>query len=144
MTTPNKMRIMHAGLAYSLAGLILAGCGKQPPTSVNPFSSGGHVTNKSGHGTAEVWGISFDVQEAGSNAAGSEFSGTISIKPEETHVLDKITLGDVKITIEKRHGAPITLAVNGKSFGTVEVGSTVEIDNKRNVVVNGTVRKPSQ
>ena len=141
---PNKMRIMHAGFACFFAGLILAGCGQplQPPAT--PFSSGGHVTNDRGHGTAEVWGISFDVSEVGSSAAGSEFRGTISIKPEETTARDEITLGNVKIVLEKRHGEPITLAVNGKGLGTVEVGSTVEIDKERNVTVNGTVRKPSR
>ena len=99
------MRILHAGIVCSFAGMMLAGCGQKSQTTTSLFSSGGHVNNRDGHGTAEVWGISFDVLETGSHDTGSELSGTVSSNPDETDVRNEIILGDVTIVLEKRHGA---------------------------------------
>lgn len=190
---------MHAGFVYSLVWLTLAGC---RPESITPplyaLHTEGFLIMNYGHATAKVWGISFDVPEAGfyercgldkvpinghsrGLCIGHEYEGTIgnyrndytsghSVSKRTSLLLEdakrrsgiyKINLGNVVIVLEKRYAplhetvtpttlaeaaslidGTITLAVNGKRFGSVEVGSKVEIDEKRNVKVNGTAREP--
>ena len=104
---------------------------------------GDFVKNSAGKGTAQVWGINFDVADPVGVSAGSHIEGTISSDFDQSDVWNEITLGDdVKIRLEKVPGNTITFKLNGKVLGTIEVGDIVVIDKKRNVMVNGTIRQP--
>jgi hypothetical protein len=121
--------------------LALVGCGEKK-TSTYPPTDGDFVKNSDGRGTAQVWGMHFDVVDTVGNTAGSEFEGGLHSDTEQTDGRIKITLGDdVNIRLEKVHGSPITFKLNGKMYGALEVGDRVLIDKERNVKVNDTARQ---
>ena len=119
---------------------IASGCGNT--ISTYPPSIDDYVKNSDGRGTAQMWGITFDVVEPVGTSAGSSFDGSLSTDPKKTDARVDITLGDVEIRLDKTPGNPITLTVNGNDLGTLEVGDTVSIDKDRNVQVNGAAREP--
>jgi hypothetical protein len=124
--------------------LALTGCGERKTgTGTYPPTDGDFVTNLDGRGTAKVWGIRFEVADPVGAASGSEFEGGLHSDPEQTNARVKITLGDdVDIQLQKVPGSPITFKLNGKPYGTLEVGDRVIIDKERNVKVNDTARQP--
>lgn len=137
---------MKHPLLFALCCTILAvhiGCGQNTATPYPP-SSGDYVKNFDGRGTAKVWGITFDVAEPVGRSAGSRFDGSPSNDPEKTDARIEITIGDVKILLEKIPGSPITFGFNGDNYGTLEIGDKVSLDNERNVKVNGSERKPEE
>ena len=135
----NEMPNLLATYCTLLAAL--AGCG-QATKDTYPPSSGDYVKNSGGLGTAKVWGISFDVEEPVGESTGSRFNGSLSSEPEKTNARIEITIGDVKIRLEKVPGSPITFEFNDKKYRTLEVGDKVSIDKERNVKVNGSSREP--
>lgn len=126
----------------TLSALLLAfaGCGEKK-TATHPPTDGDFVRNSESRATAQVWGMHFDVADPVGTAAGSESEGGLHSDPEQTDARVKVTLGDdVSIQLEKIPGRPITFQLNGKPYGTLEVGDRVVIDKERNVKVNDTAR----
>jgi hypothetical protein len=111
-----------------------------PPTE-GDFGKNWHPEPR---GTARVWGIQFEVAEPVGGGAGSKFEGTVHSDPELTDARNTFNLGeDVNVRLEKVPGRPITFQMNGKRYGTLEVGDEVSIDKERNVTVNGETRQPA-
>ena len=125
--------------------IALVGCGEKISTKkvgTFPPTAGDFVKNLDGRGTAQVWGMTFDVAEPNDGASGSSFEGTLS-HSEKTDARHTITMGDdVNIRLEKVPGSGITFQFNGENYGTLEVGDNVVIDKERNVTVNGTGHRP--
>lgn len=86
----------------------------------------------------------FEVTEPVGGSAGSEFDGMLHSDAEQTDARHCFNLGDdVSIRLEKVPGRPITFQMNGRRYGTLEVGDQVRIDRDRQVIVNGAMRQPS-
>jgi len=133
-----KRRIRTAVISIIL---LITATGCDPPTPAQPQAF--NVLIKDGRGTAEAWGISFDVAETTSERVVGREEGTSSSNPEETNLRRTITLSDVTIVLEKRSVAPITLKINGKPFGDLQTGDKVTIDKDRNIKVNDAAREQS-
>ena len=133
-----KKRIRTAVISTILL-FTVAGC--EPPTPAQPQAF--NVSIKDGRGTAEAWGISIDVAETTSETVLGKEEGTSSSNPEETDLRRTITLSDVTIVLRKRSVDPITLKINGKPFGELQIGDKVTIDKDRNIKVNDVARKQS-
>ena len=122
--------------------LLIAGCGKVAPTY--PPSDGDFVRNIDEQGTAQVWGIQFSADKPVGNKASSSFTGQLHSDPEKTDARISVELGDdIHIKLEKIPGSPITLEMNGQSYGSLEVGDRVAIDEQREVQVNDMLRQPN-
>jgi hypothetical protein len=115
----------------------LSGCGNDlyPPTG------GDFVTTSSGYGTAQAWGIDFEIKNTGGGGAMVGAFGGRSIDPEKTDARKEITLGQYAIVLEKVPGSPITMTINEQEYGTVEIGDSIKIASVV-VRVNGVIREP--
>lgn len=123
-------------LVFMLAGCGEKGVGTFPPTE------GDFVKNSGDRGTAQIWGIQFDVANPVGGSAESHFEGTIHSDRNQTDARITIALGDdVNVRLEKVPGSAITFHLNGQLFGNVSPGETVAIDRDRDVTVNGTPRQ---
>jgi hypothetical protein len=125
--------------------IALVGCGEKISTKnvvIFPPADGDFVNNLDGRGTAQVWGMTFEVAEPIGGVSGSFFEGMLS-HSEKTDARHTIKMGDdVNILLEKVPGSGITFQFNGENYGTLEVGDNVVIDKERNVTVNGTMHRP--
>ncbi len=122
--------------------MVFGGCG-QEEIGTYPPSSGDFVENLDGRGTAKVWGIEFEVLSVVGSLTRSQFEGGLHSDPEKTDAQIDINLGDdVAVHLEKRPGSGITFQLNGKSYGSLEVGDKVLIDSERAVQVNDVSRQP--
>lgn len=140
MLRPIVFSIVSASLLIALVG-----CGEKISTKkagIFPPTDGDFVRNLDGRGTAQVWGITFDVADPVGGSASAHFEGMLS-NSEKTDARTKITVGDdVNIRLEKVPGSGITFQFNGARYGTLEVGDNVVIDKERNVTVNDTRHRP--
>jgi hypothetical protein len=132
------MKLSLSVLVCCLPMLSLAACSH----ASHSHASSDEVKVVDGHGTATVWGITFDVDEPGSATAGATAVSSSREDSMENDLRNELVMGDVTIVIEKQSDAAITLNVNGEAYGTLMSGDAVAIDAERNIEVNGVTRKP--
>jgi len=85
--------------------LLLGFVGCRKKGSTYPPTDGDFVKNRDGRGTAQVWGIAFDVADPVGSGSSSQFEGGLHSNPERTDARIKVTLGDdVNIRLEKGTG----------------------------------------
>lgn len=124
---------------FCLCFVVIAGCG--PAFETSPPTQGDFVSNVEGHGSARVWGITFDVEKTVGSKSGSSFDGTLSTKTESSDARVVLEIGDdVTIQLEKQPQQGIVFSLNGRPFGELSVGDKVEIDASRQVRVNAQPR----
>jgi serine/threonine protein kinase len=111
------------------------------PAYTWPPTEGDYLHVEAGRGWGQVWGIEIEVLETGGEEASSHMEGEFSMERGKTNARHVATFGNVEITFELRPGrAPLTLAVNGRSYGTLQVGDHLTVAADRSVAVNGIPR----
>ena len=119
--------------------IVAVGCLRPKPTVGTPPKS--QVTNINGKGTAEVWGVSFVVENPGGNAAGGSTIVNASNGHNDSRM--ELTLGDVVVQLARINEGPVSCTINDVDYGELSEGDDVKIDAERNVTVNGEARTPS-
>ena len=101
--------------------LALTGCQeKKTNPETYPPSKGDFISNMKDRGTAQLWGIRFEIAEPVGTSAESTFDGGLHSLPEKTDGRQKFTLGeDIEVQLEKVPDSPITFQFNGKAYGTL-------------------------
>ena len=131
---------------WLLPWLLLQGC--TVSTVEVTLGSGGHLKNSRGHGTGEVHGVKIEVIDAGGNNwnAGQQSQELTLVGGEKSRgdTITEIELGKVRLTLVESPSGEITLSVDGKGYGKVELGDSVVVDKKRNVAVNDAPRTPHE
>lgn len=124
-----------------LAASITLACGCIASKTVGT-AAGDSVTNQNGLGTGTVAGVRIEVRDLTTNdasvnhsiqtASGQNFS--------ESHDVWQITLGEVLIVFQRHQGQSIHVTIDGHSYGTLQPGDSLLIDENRTVLVNGVER----
>jgi hypothetical protein len=117
----------------------VGGCGKASHSTYPP-TSGDFVKNENGHGAAKVWGIAFDVTDVAGGGSSSHFTGSLNSDPEKTDARNDFSMGDVRIRLEKVPGKPLSIRLNDKEYGALNIGDKVSIDKERKMKVNDSLR----
>jgi hypothetical protein len=120
-----------------VAMISVFGCGvsKVSTTTI----TGDSVTNKNGRGTGTVAGVQIVVEGLTDGSASAKHSVDASSGPAGSSQSNRweIELGKVQILLERKDNGPISLEVDGKSYGSVSEGDNLLIDASRGVTVNG-------
>jgi hypothetical protein len=105
-----------------------------------------HLTYQDGHvtGVIETINVKFDVRDIKPGAVGSSHAARPKAKAggaQSTYNRWEITAGEGKIEFERGGDGPISLAIDGEDYGTINEGDALLIDAQRQVLVNGTRRE---
>jgi len=130
---------------------LLTGCGPtgsavkhaKPRSKSGPA---GHVTNRDGHVTGVIpeINVKFDVLDVKTGGAGSSHTveaGSKAGGAQSMHTRWEITAGEVEIEFERSDDGPVSLAVDGEDFGTINEGDVLLIDAQRQVLINARRRE---
>ena len=132
-----------------LCGLLLAlvGCGRNSTSEIPSTTSADIVSNQSGIGTAQIFGIDFRVNATSNGASGEHVyfksSKPNSSEPDNLISRKRFTFGDdIAIQLDRISESNVQFMFNDQDFDDLNVGDKVVIDDERNVEVNGTPRLP--
>jgi hypothetical protein len=120
----------RSSLIALVAALAIAGCSRPSP---------GFVRVEKGKGTAEIAGVTFEVDKPG--GGGAKYTEPVEGQKQQRH---KIKLGEVDIVLSRSGDGPWKLTVNETSYGTVKSGDKVKVDETRGVLVNDNPRSPAK
>ena len=122
---------------------VLAGCNRSSAPAIPP-TAGDYVKNQAGVGTAQVFGIDFNVSVDSSGASTEDTIDANFVDPEKSRARKRFAFGeDVVIQLESIDKSRVVFIFNDQDFGSLKVGDQVSIDLERNVEVNGTARMPN-
>ncbi|MDE0866081.1 MAG: hypothetical protein OSA98_20020 [Rubripirellula sp.] len=118
------------------------GCNRSSTPAIPP-TAGDFVMNNFGVGTAQVFGIDFRVNVAGSGAS-TEWAINISFTDAtKSSARKRFTIGDdIVIQLDSISESEVKFIFNDQNFDNLNVGDHVVIDDEQNVEVNGESRLP--
>jgi hypothetical protein len=117
---------LFSGLIFSVTG-----CQRQVDIPIPPTNSG-FIENSFGVSTARVFGIDFQID--------ANF-----FEPKKSLAKKSFTIGnDCAIELASINESTVNFRFQAQEFGVLRVGDRVIIDEKRNVIVNGEPRLPSE
>jgi len=122
--------------------LAVLGCGETSTPAIPPIDDT-FVKNDNGVGTARVFGIDFNARTHSSGASNEFAIDANFVDAEDSSAMVRFTLGDdITIQLDSIDESEVRFLFNDQDFGTLNVGDKVNIDDDRNIEVNGTSLSP--
>jgi hypothetical protein len=131
-------------LLFSSLIFSVIGCQRQVDIPIPPTNSG-FIENSFGVTTARVFGIDFEIDGTSGGVNASTDTNVNFIEPKKSLAKKSFTIGkDCAIELTSINESTVNFRFQAQEFGVLRVGDRVIIDEKRNVIVNGEPRLPSE